>query len=135
MAPDEEAILDAAIAVIARDGWARLRFAAIAEAAGSDLAHVHAALPHRGAILVRMLGRADRAVLSGPPPALEEPARDRLFDVLMRRFDALETMKPALRAMVASGPDPLPLLAAFVALPQSMRWMMEAAGLSPTGAG
>ena len=65
----------------------------------------------------------------------EESPRDRLFDVLMRRFDGLEPMKPALRAIAESRIDPLPTLVALAALPQSMRWMMEAAGLSPTGPG
>jgi AcrR family transcriptional regulator len=135
---DADRLLDAAVQVIARDGWLRTGFAAIAAQAGSDLARVYACFPDRIHIIGAMMRRADRAVLAAQragDAAGEESPRDRLFDVLMRRFDALEPMKPALRAIADSWADPLPGLAALAALPQSMRWMMEAAGLSPTGPG
>jgi AcrR family transcriptional regulator len=137
-AAEADRLLDAAVQVIARDGWARTGFAAIAAEAGSDLARVYACFPDRGHIIRAMMGRADRAVLAtqrAGGTGGEESPRDRLFDVLMRRFDALEPMKPALRRLAESWVDPQPGLIALAALPQSMRWMMEAAGLSPTGPG
>jgi AcrR family transcriptional regulator len=134
---DSDALLDAALAVIARDGWPP-SFAAIAAAAGTDLARLYDAFPDRGAIVAAMMRRADRAVLAASDPAAaasEGAPRDRLFDVLMRRFDALEPMKPALRAMARTHLDPVPVLAALAALPRSMGWMMTAAGLSAAGLG
>ena len=137
---DREAdrLLDAALTVIARDGWMRTSFAAVAAEADVALARLYAHFPDRGAVIRAMMARADASVLAaqrGGEAGAEESPRDRLFDVLMRRFDALQPMKPALRAIAESWSDPLPSLIALAALPQSMRWMMEAAGLSPTGAG
>jgi AcrR family transcriptional regulator len=135
---DGDTLLDAALRVIARDGWPRANFAAIAREGSVDLASVYAAFPERAAIVRAMMRRADRAVLAASKPASDgggESPRDRLFDVLMRRFDALEPMKPALRAMIAPRADPVAALVVLAALPQSMGWMMEAAGLSPGGLG
>ncbi len=61
-------------------------------------------------------------------------ARDRLFDVLMMRFDAMGEEKEALRRIaadlrrdpIASAPLARPLL-------QSMGWMLEAAGIDSSG--
>lgn len=131
-------LLDAALAVIARDGWRKTSFAAIAAEAGVDFARLYARFPDRSHIIRAILARADAAVLAAQragEASGEESPRDRLFDVLMRRFDALEPMKPAVRAIAQSWTDPLPGLTALAALPQSMRWMMEAAGLSPAGPG
>src|SRR5437879_1600189 len=104
-------LLDAALAVIARDGWQRTSFAAIAAEAGIDFAQLYARFPDRSHIVRAMMARADAAVLAAQragEASGEESPRDRLFDVLMRRFDALEPMKPALRAIAKSWTDPLP---------------------------
>ena len=136
--PATDRLLDAALAVIARDGWRRTSFAAIAAEAEVDLARLYASFPDRSHIIRAMMAGADAAALAaqqGGRASGEESPRDRLFDVLMRRFDALEPMKPAWRAIAESWTDPLPGSIALAALPQSMRWMMEAAGLSPAGPG
>ena len=63
----------------------------------------------------------------------EEP-RDRLFDVMMRRFDALAPYKPGLKAIYQDMRlDPLALLGAAPGMMQAMRWMLEAANLPSDG--
>src|SRR5690242_6971254 len=114
--PEADRLLDAALAVIARDGWMRTSFAAIAAEAGVDLARLYARFPDRSAIIGAMMTRADAAVLAAQragEAAGEETPRDRLFEVLMHRFDALEAMKPALRAIAGAWADPRPQLIAL----------------------
>ena len=64
----------------------------------------------------------------------EETARDRLFDVMMRRYDALRPHRAALGAIRRAGTrDPLLALALGPALRRSMAAMLEAASLPSDG--
>jgi hypothetical protein len=68
--------------------------------------------------------------------APDERPRDRVFDLLMRRFDALTPYRAAIEALGRELPtDPLAALAAGAGLLRSMRWMLEAAGISGEGLG
>ncbi len=60
----------------------------------------------------------------------EEPPRERLFDVLMRRLDALRPHRAALRGLARSARQD-PLLAASLNRTAliSQRWMLTAAGI------
>ncbi len=81
------------------------------------------------------LRRVDETVLAEPPPAEEdERPRDRLFDLLMRQFDALRPYKPALAVLRRELPsDPAAALCVAVSLLRSMRWMLEAADIATSG--
>ena len=64
----------------------------------------------------------------------EGGAHDRLFDVLMRRFDALRPYREALgNILCAEAGDPASALCGLCRLKRSMACMLEAAMLSPTG--
>jgi len=129
----EGKLIDAALALAARQGWRRTRLSEIAAEAGLALADAHALHATKLGILDAFMRRVDRAVLEGAAPAEDEKWRDRLFDVLMRRFDALQPHRPALAAIIRdSVGDPLALFGAFSLL-RSMAWMLEAAGLSAAG--
>jgi hypothetical protein len=59
-----------------------------------------------------------------------------VFDLLMRRFDALTPYRAAIEVLRRELPaDPLAALAAGAGLLRSMRWMLEAAGISGEGIG
>ncbi len=63
-----------------------------------------------------------------------EPARERVFDVMMRRIDALAPYKPALRRMMRDLRfDPLSLAALNQVALNSQRFMLAAAGISTEG--
>src|SRR5690606_21450597 len=63
-----------------------------------------------------------------------ESPRERLFDILMRRFDALVPYRPALRRLAsAARRDPGLALGLARNLHESMRWMLTAAGISAEG--
>jgi AcrR family transcriptional regulator len=132
---DADRIIDAALARIASDGWRHLSLAAVADAAGLPILRIYRTFGSKQAILRGLYRRVDEAALAQPPPA--EPAehpRDRLFDLLMRRFDTLQPYKPALEVLRRELPgDPGTVLCAGIALRHSMRWMLEGADISTGG--
>ncbi len=128
-------IIDAALALAARQGWARLTLAEIAAEAGLTLADLYRRIPSKHAILCRLTDRVNRAALAAlPEPGGRETPRERLFEVLMSRLDALAPYKPGLKAIardVALDPAAGGLIALL--LPPSMAWMLEAAGIRLAG--
>jgi AcrR family transcriptional regulator len=132
---DADRIIDAALAQMATQGWQNLSLAAIAAAAGLPLLRVYRTFGSKQAILRGLFRRIDEVVLAEPPPAeADERPRDRLFDLLMRRFDALSGHKTALEVLGRDlWSDPITALATGTSLLCSMRWMLEAADISTTG--
>jgi AcrR family transcriptional regulator len=137
VASDVDRIIDAALALIASGGWRSVSLAAVADKAGLPILQVYRIFPSRTAILCGLFRRVDEAVLASPVEAeVGERPRDRVFDLLMRRFDALQPHRAALAALRRDLPfDPLSALAAGAALMCSMRLMLEAAGISCHGIG
>ena len=111
-----------------------MSLSAIAAAAGLPILQVYRVFHSKQAILCGLYSRIDQAVLADPPAAEpDERARDRLFDLMMRRFDALQPHKSALEVLRRELPgDPVTALCAGASLLRSMRWMLEAAEI-PTG--
>jgi AcrR family transcriptional regulator len=134
---DRDLIIDAAFARIAQAGWRRLSMAGIAEEAGLPILRVYRAFPSKQAILCGLSRRIDETVLAVPIEAeIDERPRDRVFDLLMRRFDALGPFKPGLEVLGRELPaDPCAVLGVGVGLLRSVRWMLEAAGIATGGIG
>jgi AcrR family transcriptional regulator len=134
--PSSEAdrIIDAALARIATEGWRGTSLAAIAIGADLPILRVYRIFRSKQAILVGLFRRVDEIVLAElPTPEADERPRDRLFDLLMRRFDALQPYKPALEVLRRELPgDPVAGFCTGAALLRSVRWMLEAADI-PTG--
>jgi len=132
---EADRIVDAALALVATEGWRQVSLAAIAAAAGLPILQVYRIFRSKQAILAALYRRVDAIVLAEPPSAeADERPRDRLFDLLMRRFDALQPYKPALDVLRRELPhDPPTALCAGVSLLRSMRWMLEAADIPTSG--
>jgi len=128
-------ILDAALALAEREGWRKASLGAIAQEAGVPLDEFYGEFRSRGAILGALMARTDAAVLAETSGGeSEDSLRDRLFEVLMRRFDALKPQRAALKVIARElGSDPLTALCSAPAFLRSMTWMLEAAGLSSAG--
>ncbi|MGE0424908.1 MAG: TetR family transcriptional regulator [Reyranellaceae bacterium] len=130
------AIVDAALRLIARSGWRDVTLRAIATEAAVPFAELYATFPTKAAILGAFLAEIDRQVLAGVEDALDpdETVRDRLFDTLMRRYDALRPHRDAVAALAEGlARDPLAALALRPALMRSMAVVLEAAGLTAEG--
>jgi AcrR family transcriptional regulator len=127
-------IVDAALALAAREGWRSISLAAIAAEAGMTVLELYAVYRSKAAILEAFHRRVDAAALAGAEGEGDERPRDRLFDVIMRRFDALSAHKAAVAAITRdAAADPLVALCGVPALLNSMGWMLEAAGVSASG--
>ena len=127
-----DAVIDAAMARIARDGWRRLSLADVAADAGGPLADVLIPFPTKYDLINAFQDRIDAQMLAASGDASVD-LRDRLFDLLMERFDALAPYRAAL-AEIAK--DSLCDPAAVRFLPRMARTMarvLAAAGLESTG--
>src|SRR5229473_2570667 len=134
---DSDRIIDAALACIARQGWRRLSLADIAAEAGLPILRVYRLFSSKPAILCGFFRRIDETVLAAPPEGEpDERPRDRVFDLLMRRFDALQPYRATLDVLGRELPtDPIAALCAGAGLLRSIGWMLEAAGISTVGLG
>jgi AcrR family transcriptional regulator len=130
-----ERVIDAAMSLAAERGWRELSLAEIAQAAKLPLSEVYPEFTSKQAILGRLMRRVDAAVLAEEDrdPA-QGSARDRLFDVIMRRFDALQPYKAGLGNVIYDQcRDPLAVLCALPRLCGSMALMLESVRLSADG--
>jgi hypothetical protein len=126
--------------VVAARGWDGMTRLRVASAAGVPVAELRRRCPTPLHLLCLHGRVADQLVLAGTVPDQGGPGgstvRDRIFDVLMRRIDAMQPHRAGiLRLFEDLRRDPLLALALLAALPRSMAWMLEAAEVpAPPGA-
>jgi AcrR family transcriptional regulator len=134
-ASDRDRIIDATIRLVGQEGWRRLSLAAIAAEAELSIVQVYRAFGSKTAILCAFARRIDEETLAAPLEVGEdERPRDRVFDLLMRRFDALRPHREALEVLGRELPsDPYAAVAAGAAMLHSIAWMLEGAGISAQG--
>jgi AcrR family transcriptional regulator len=134
----EEAVADrlieAALAVAEERGWQALSLVDVARRAEVPLVDCYRAFPDKARLVYRLLAVTDQAVLRDGLAAGEDSPRDRLFDVFMRRFDALQQRRAGTVAILRElAYDPLTAAGLLPRLARSIVWMGEAAGLEMTG--
>ena len=128
----EVALVGAAFALAAEKGWNRVSVADAARRAGISLVMARARLLSRPAILRRLVRMADAAALAEVPN--EGSPRDRLFDLLMRRIDALQAHRAGVLAMLKGlAFDPATAMLLTLTTQTSMGWMLDAAGIERGG--
>jgi AcrR family transcriptional regulator len=130
-----EAVVDALMRLAADRPWSDIELTDIAKEAGVSLSELRDLFPSKGAILAAFSRRIDKQVIEGSSEDLaEEPARERVFDLIMRRLDALAPHKTALRRIAyALRADPLSLAALNQIALNSQRFMLASVGLSTEG--
>lgn len=128
-------LIEAAMRLAAERGWRELSFGEIADEAKLPLAEALTVAGSKTALLEAFARQIDAQVLAeGGLGETEGPARDRLFDVLMRRLDALLPYRDAIAEILRDlAADPLSAVASLPGLSRSMAWMLEAAGLDSGG--
>jgi AcrR family transcriptional regulator len=133
--PDRERIVEAFMSLLDEKAFEEVGLAETAERAGVSLAELRNAFASKLAILAAYLKEIDRQVLADVDADMaEEPPRERLFDVLMRRIDALSPHKAAVRSLIRSAarnPGLEFALNGFAV--RSQQWMLTAADVSATG--
>lgn len=129
-------IIDALMRLAAERTFEEISIREICAAADVTLADFRDAFPSKGAVLGGLSKRIDRAVLSHSADELAaEAPRERLFDVLMRRLDALAPYKLGLEGISEwLRRDPIAATQVNGLELNSMRFMLEAAGIDSEGA-
>ena len=129
------AIVDALLRLVAEQRFEDITITDICAEAKVSLADFRDLFPSKGAVLGGFSRRIDRAVLQHrAEDNLDEAAKERLFDVLMRRLEAMAPYRDALREVTQYlRRDPMAALAFNQALVNSMRFMLEAAGIAHEG--
>jgi AcrR family transcriptional regulator len=128
-------IIDAALRLAAIEGWTGLSLDRIAREAGVRLDAFRREFSSKAEILAAYTRAVDDAVLAKADPAdAGLAARDRLFDVLMTRFELMAPHKPALRRIRQDlrfrfGESFVQLGVAG----RSLYWMLAAAGVEAEG--
>ena len=132
---ERERIIAAFMALLAEKPIEQIGFAEIAQRAGVSLAELRNNFDSTLGILAAQMKEIDRQVLSeNDPDMAEEPPRERLFDVLMRRIEALDAYKEAVRSLARSaGRNPGLALALNGLAVRSQQWMLTAADISASG--
>lgn len=132
---DRDKAIDALMALLAEHSFEEIGLAEIAGRAGLKLSQLRAEFGSTLAVLAAHIKDIDRAVLAGGDADMaEEPARERLFDVLMRRLEALAPYKEAVRSIMRSARRNPGLAFALNAMAvRSQVWMLEAAGIGASG--
>jgi len=137
--PDSERdkIIAAFLALLAERPFAEIGFGDIAGRAGVSLAQLRGEFGSALAILAAHIKATDRAVLAQDfSDMAEEPARERLFDVLMRRLEVLAPHRQAIASLLRSARRHPPLALALNGLAaRSQQWMLTAAGINASGPG
>jgi AcrR family transcriptional regulator len=132
---DRERIIKACMKLLAVKPFEQIGFAEIAARSGVSLARLRDEFDSTLAIIAAQMKETDRLVLEGGDSDMAgETPRDRLFDVLMRRLEALVPHKTALRSLMRSAMcNPGLALALNRLSVRSQRWMLTAADISASG--
>lgn len=127
--------LERAFATVEEKGWSRLTLADLAAALELTLVDLRALIDSKYDLINALNRHVDAAVLEECASIdVNDSPRDRLFEVIMARFDALTPYRNALGMMAFSARSDLRLAAmTHKHLQRSMGWMLEAAGLGEGG--
>lgn len=119
----------AALKLAAERPWAQVTIRDLAQAAGRNLPDLYGATLGEAVDCVEEA--FDRAIAEGAD-ALDpgQSVRDRLFDLVMKRFEAMEPHRAAVAAMEAGQDrDPIAIGAAHQRHVRCARWVLALAGL------
>ncbi len=132
---ERERIVAAFLTLLAKKPFEAIGLADVATAAKVSLAQLRGEFPSTLAIVAAHFKATDRAVLAEELSDMaEEPARERLFDVLMRRLEALAPHREGIGSLLRSARRNPPLALALNALTlRSQQWMLTAAGIGASG--
>lgn len=128
--------VQAALGMAAAEGWEQVSLSRVARKIKTPLAVLREHFKDRYDIIAAYIDEVDRLVLDlmrdeGP----DSSPRDRLFDLLMERFDVLNCDRKGVRSIFLSMRcDPKQAVVTLPHLCRSMGWMLDAAGATTAGA-
>lgn len=128
-------LLAAAFALIGDEGWRGFSFAKLARRTGVSRVEIYRQFRSRGALLEALHRRADEAMLGVDETELAGlPLRDRVFELLMRRLEALVPYRAGLKRLAQEGrADPCVVLFTAARLDRCFVWLQDLAGVRHYG--
>jgi len=132
---DRDKIIAAFMALLAEKRFEEIGFGEIAARAGLTLSNCREEFGSTLAIYAAHMKNLDRKVLaSSSGDMAEEPPRERLFDVLMRRIEMMAPQREAVRSLLKSVQRNPGLAFALNGLAvRSQTWMLTAADIDAAG--
>ncbi|MGE0753465.1 MAG: TetR/AcrR family transcriptional regulator [Variibacter sp.] len=132
---DRDKIIDAFLELLAERRFEEIGFGDVATKADVPLASCRRQFNALIAVYAAHVARIDAAVLEGLDPAMaQESPRERLFDIIMRRLEALAPHKAAMRSLARSARRNPPLALALNGIAaRSQQWMLTGANISAHG--
>lgn len=135
-----EKILGAFLTLLAEKRFERIELAEVAKLANVSLADLRGEFGSTFDMVAAFMRETDKKVLAGgeqlalDPELADETARDRLFDVLMRRLEVLAPHREAIRSLARSARSNARLALGLNKLAvRSQQWMLSAAGIGSAG--
>ena len=127
-------IIDAALRLAAAKPWRDVSLNEIAQSAGVTLVELSKEFYGKLSIMAAFTKLVDEQVLARARlvHGADESARDRVFDVIMTRFDILQPYRAALKSIFHGGATP-PGLDTLGRMMRSQHWMLVAAGIPADG--
>lgn len=131
----KEAIVDALLELAGERHWEDITLSDVATRANVSLSAFRDLFPSKGAVLAGFLRKIDKIVLETPHSApADETPKERLIAVLRRRLEALAPYKAGLEGISEwTARDPFAAAALNRLMINSMRFMLEAAGIDSEG--
>jgi AcrR family transcriptional regulator len=131
----KDAIIDALLELAGERHWEDIPLSDVATRANVSLSTFRDFFPSKGAVLAGFLRKIDKIVLDGAgQEPTDVPPKERLMDVLRRRLEALAPYKPGLEGISEwTARDPFAAAALNRLMINSMRFMLEAAGIDSEG--
>lgn len=132
----KEKSVKAALALAAEKGWEHTSLHDIAERAQVPLHQLHEHFEDRLDILTALGRMIDRKMLENTPQHADPDLspRDRLFDLLMERFDVLNDHREGIIAILRTFKcDPKQAIISLPHLCRSMGWVLDAAHIETSG--
>ena len=128
-------VIEALMTLAAGREFEEITITDICHEAGVSLSQFRDLFPSKGAVLGALSRKFDKAVLDGTSDDLQgESSKERLFDVLMRRLDAMTPYKAGLEGVTRwARREPLAAAPLNTVMLNSMRFMLEAAGIESEG--
>ena len=133
---NRDKIIDALLALLVDKPFEKVGVAQVANQASVSLAEMRREFGSTLAILSAFARRTDEKVLAEnlDPDLADAPARERLFEVLMRRIEVLKPHREALHSLARSARRDPPLALALNGISlRSQRWMLAAAHVETSG--
>jgi AcrR family transcriptional regulator len=135
-----EKILGAFLTLLAEKRFERIELSEVAQLANVSLADLRGEFGSTFDMVAAFIRETDKKVLSGgeqlklDPELGDQSARDRLFEVLMRRFEALAPHREAIRSLYKSArTNPQLAMGLNKLTVRSQQWMLSSAGVGSSG--